>query len=182
MAEADLLTSGGSERVIQLIQKLGLTNQEFCRRTGLSMASITHLATGRSNPTLSLYEKILSAFPSVSSAWLVLGQGELSTDGSLAEVASLDFGPQEEPTQAVQPVGQETAVRTRPSQPADLFTGFDMETLQRAAAAKPASSLSQQDAQLLVRTTLREEQALRRRVVEVRIFFDDGTYESFSQH
>ena len=63
-------------RIFTFIESLQLTPTEFADKIGVSRASISSIKTGRTQPTLSLVEKIKRHFPDVDINWLILGEGE----------------------------------------------------------------------------------------------------------
>ena len=62
-------------RIFLFIEKQKLTPTEFADRIGVSRASISSIKTGRTQPTLSLVEKIKQHFPDVDINWLIFGEG-----------------------------------------------------------------------------------------------------------
>ena len=63
-------------RIFTFIESLQLTPTEFADTIGVSRASISSIKTGRTQPTLSLIEKIKQRFPNVDINWLILGEGD----------------------------------------------------------------------------------------------------------
>ena len=63
-------------RIFTFIESLQLTPTGFADTIGVSRASISSIKTGRTQPTLSLIEKIKQRFPNVDINWLILGEGD----------------------------------------------------------------------------------------------------------
>ena len=63
-------------RIFTFIESLQITPTEFADTIGVSRASISSIKTGRTQPTLSLIEKIKQRFPNVDINWLILGEGD----------------------------------------------------------------------------------------------------------
>ena len=63
-------------RIFTFIESLQLTPTEFADTIGVSRASISSIKTGRTQPTLSLVEKIKQRFPEININWLILGEGD----------------------------------------------------------------------------------------------------------
>lgn len=63
-------------RIFTFIESLQLTPTEFADTIGVSRASISSIKTGRTQPTLSLVEKIKLRFPEIDINWLILGEGD----------------------------------------------------------------------------------------------------------
>lgn len=62
-------------RFTDLIDYLALSRAEFCSKTGISQAVVSHIASGRNKPGYELIQRILIEFPMVSPDWLLLGKG-----------------------------------------------------------------------------------------------------------
>lgn len=65
------------ERVLLIMNSYGMNPTEFADEIGVQRSSISHILSGRNNPSLDLITKILVRFPEVDSNWLVLGKGSL---------------------------------------------------------------------------------------------------------
>lgn len=63
-------------RIFTFIENQELTPTEFADKIGVSRASISSIKTGRTQPTLSLVEKIKQHFPDVDINWLIFGNGD----------------------------------------------------------------------------------------------------------
>ena len=63
-------------RIFTFIESLQLSPTEFADTIGISRASISSIKTGRTQPTLSLVEKIKQRFPEIDINWLILGEGD----------------------------------------------------------------------------------------------------------
>ncbi len=64
-------------RIFTFIESQQLTPTEFADKIGVSRASISSIKTGRTQPTLSLVEKIKQHFPDIDINWLIFGEGDV---------------------------------------------------------------------------------------------------------
>jgi transcriptional regulator with XRE-family HTH domain len=64
-------------RIQKLIEKERLTPVRFAEIVGVQRSSVSHILSGRNNPGLEFIQKILLSFPTISSDWLVTGQGDM---------------------------------------------------------------------------------------------------------
>lgn len=221
----------GTERILEVMRIKNLNNVQFSAATGIATASLSHLTSGRSNPTLQMYEKIIAAFPDIDPTWLTYGTGTMFRRNVTASVDPTDGTPVASPTpydsndtdgqfypsDAEAPIADGGTASVGYGVGGDIFAVFDEAALQSASAeqtsassssahrpsavtssgavagtsrpsspqtagrspqvSRPATSaLSIAD---VVRETLAVVQRPQRKIIEVRIFFDDGTYESF---
>jgi transcriptional regulator with XRE-family HTH domain len=65
------------QRLHTLLATEKLTSSKFADLLGVNRSSISHLLSGRNNPSLEFLQKILVKFPHINPDWLLLGQGEM---------------------------------------------------------------------------------------------------------
>ena len=68
------------ERIKEVMEYLGLSQQEFAQKLGISPASLSNIFNGRSKPTNNHVQAIHRAFPSISTNWLMFGEGVMFGD------------------------------------------------------------------------------------------------------
>ena len=161
-----------TERLLEIIRVKNLNNIQFCSITGISPASLSHITSNRSKPTLSILRNVISGFPDINPEWIMMGTGPMfkgdnggkqKNDGGDAELT-----------------GKKDSEGM-----SSLFTDDETDETTGYASAKPRqeNSWTMQPAsgsiEDIVKKTLTVVQKPQRKIVEVRIFFDDGTYESF---
>ena len=61
------------DRVKKIISTHGLTNSSFADKIGVPRSSISHVLSGRNNPSLDLIIKILQSFDGISANYLLSG-------------------------------------------------------------------------------------------------------------
>lgn len=61
-------------RLQYIVKQEGLTNQKFAAEIGISPAAVTHILSGRNNPSIEIISKIASRYPNYSLRWLILGE------------------------------------------------------------------------------------------------------------
>lgn len=177
------------DRIEQIMIAKGLNKVEFSAKTGIATASLSHMSSGRSNPTLSTFRAILKAFPDLNPEWVYDGIGEMyrSVESSSVDASNGSSNFSSETS------GGESFSRTSSvysSEPTDIFANIVTEVSKdtrkpqtsnvypkSSAPVQVGSSLSAAE---IVKETLLQMHHPKRNIVEVRIFFDDGTYEAFS--
>lgn len=65
------------DRIKQLIEFKGLTPAAFANEVEINRSGLTHIFSGRNQPSLDLIRKILLTFPDISTEWLMLGKGNM---------------------------------------------------------------------------------------------------------
>lgn len=192
------------ERIEQIMKDKQLNNQAFCNAVMISPASLSNILSQKTRPTLALMRSMIEAFPDINPLWIYSGEGNMYVaDNDNAHQNIGDDTPEDNPYPP-----QTTAAKTQSPQTSfyqgDLFstpsTPHTSQPTQRATNAQNNSNISRQGAKQqsqsaaqavaalgsessvadIIRTTIDIMQAPKRRqVTEVRIFFDDGTYETF---
>ena len=65
------------ERIEHIIKAESLSNLQFAQLLDISPASVTHLLSGRNNPSLDFVVRIAQKFPHYNLRWLILGEGPI---------------------------------------------------------------------------------------------------------
>lgn len=143
------------ERIIQIMQREGLSNADFAEKIGISTSSLSHIFSGRNNPSLDVVMRIHKACPYININWLLYGEGEMEEPAS--PVSGMDLFSQT----------SENSKFTDDIQVADDFRKDN-----------PLISPSNAD-KTSVREEIRYIEKPIPKITEIRIFFDNGTYQTF---
>lgn len=100
------------DRIKQIMEYKKLTPAVFAEQLEISRSNLTHLFSGRNQPSLYLAKKILEKFPDINTEWLIMGVGNM-TNLNLQEDASVSIKKESE-TGEVRYTGP------------DLFSSVDM--------------------------------------------------------
>jgi transcriptional regulator with XRE-family HTH domain len=65
------------DRILKFIQKEGISPAHFADEIGVQRSSVSHILSGRNNPSFDFIQKILQRYHSVNSEWLIMGVGEM---------------------------------------------------------------------------------------------------------
>lgn len=140
-----------------------MSQQVFAEFLGISTATLSSIYNDRTRPTLSIVEAIHRKLPSINLDWLMFGSGRMFGDA----------GPE-----AVAPTTPDRAATQEPPV-ADLFG--DGATLPFAGAEPvPAVRRDTQAGEQRPKTQPQPSERPQRHVTEIRVYYDDQTWESFS--
>ncbi len=64
-------------RLQTLLSSEKITSSRFADIIGVNRSSISHILSGRNNPSLDILQKVLTKFPHINPDWLLLGQGNM---------------------------------------------------------------------------------------------------------
>lgn len=77
-------------RLEQIMENHGLTASAFADKVGIQRSSLSHLMSGRNNPSLDLVMKIVGEFPEADLYWLLMGVGSYPKQaGAIAPPSSV---------------------------------------------------------------------------------------------
>ena len=78
------------DRLLHLIKSEGLTSSLLADELGVQRSGISHILSGRNNPSFDFLQKILGRFPKINAEWLILGKGSMykATEAKLSELFS----------------------------------------------------------------------------------------------
>ena len=73
------------DRIAHIIRAKNLTAAEFALRLGIQPSNISHLLSGRNNPSLEFVKKLKETFPEYSLEWIIFGTGPITESTSFVE-------------------------------------------------------------------------------------------------
>lgn len=156
------------DRIKQLMEGQHMTQQTFANFIGISPATLCSIFLGRTKPTLNIVELICSKFPNINLEWLMKGKGPVFTDSDEGQAESPT--PQEGGEQVLNfgnADGQNNATVVNPNgQNVNAFAGNAMGYNSAGQKAH-------------VRTDIICSEKSTRKITEIRVFYDDQTWESF---
>lgn len=157
------------------MQWAGMTQQEFSAKLKVSPATISSIFSGRTRPTNMQVMAIHKAFPEINTNWLMFGEGEMLVGGSPAQSSVSQF-PEGEELELIpeSPATRKAATASRPVRTPSP-TGMTEYTRQ---ALESTSAVSGMTSGAFVRDTKIIDKPARK-ITEIRVFYDDGTFESF---
>jgi transcriptional regulator with XRE-family HTH domain len=72
-------------RIKKIIDFEQVTASKFADIIGVQRSSVSHILSGRNNPSLEVIQKILSAFSNLNTDWLILGEGQMFKNPNLQQ-------------------------------------------------------------------------------------------------
>jgi transcriptional regulator with XRE-family HTH domain len=65
------------DRIKKIMEYYQLAPASFAEQIGINRSNLTHLFSGRNQPSLDLAKKILHCYPDIKTEWLIMGVGEM---------------------------------------------------------------------------------------------------------
>ncbi len=144
------------DRIYQLMKQQGMSQKQFANELCIGEATLSSIFTGRTRPTTNIVSNIHERFPEVSIPWLMFGEGDMYAGETVSE------------HQMNTPPGSADAPLI-----GDLFSeASSQESVSSSNVATPSMPI--------MKETIKYIDKPQRKITEIRVFFDDGTYETFS--
>lgn len=143
------------DRLKMILERVNLTPGNFADKIGVSPATISHILSGRNKyPSAEVMLRLHETYPDIDLNWLLTGEGTLIKDD-----------------------------------PDSMFTGsFFGDNLKNATKSTAEAENRKENAletannvdNPIVKQEIIYKEKPTRKIAEIRIFFDDGTYETFT--
>lgn len=154
------------DRIKQIMDGQHMTQQEFSEFLNIAPATLSSILRGRTRPTLSIVDAIVAHFPDISTDWLLFGKEPMMKSAEAETDAVAPSGSTSGSELMLDLPDAETPSHQQPSSTQTSF-GADKLAQQRNAALHE---------QLAMVKSFDKQQ---RRITEIRIFYDDQTWETF---
>ena len=155
------------DRIRQIMEAQQMTQVVFANYIGKSPATLSSIFTGRTRPTIDVVEAIKKKIPNINTDWLMFGVGEMFLPDQ-----SPENGSPEMPDQGADghPMNQ------------NLMFDFDPSptpTPQNGLSTIPNYNSVRNTRPEIERTEVKLIDKPQRRIVEIRVFYDDQTFDTF---
>ena len=146
------------DRICAIMKHMGMSQKTFAEEICISPGTLSSIFSGRNKPTLNTLNNIHERFPEVNMDWLMNGKGEMFTsdDPVATQNGTGEVGPQQTSSPA-----------------AGLPLQADFANQHAAPQQVPSQMLLPAlDGKIFDKPS--------RKIAEIRVFYDDGTYETFA--
>lgn len=142
------------DRIKLVIEKEKVPSGVFAETIGVQQSTLSHILKGRNNPSLDVIMKIHQKYTYVNLEWLLYGKGSMMAENPPIQ----DFSPSLFDQKPVKPANIQTDPEKRKEMPLETPVITPQET---------------------VIQEIRYVEKPSKKITEIRIFFDDNTYETF---
>lgn len=73
------------DRIAHIIRAKNLTAAEFALKLGIQPSNISHLLSGRNNPSLDFVKRLKETFPEYNLDWIIFGRGPVTVSEPFVE-------------------------------------------------------------------------------------------------
>lgn len=161
------------DRIKKIMESQKMTQQEFADCIKIAPATLSSIFTGRTRPTITVVEAIKNKFANISTDWLMFGVGPMfNTDESLGDKKTVSTQTSADESVSGGPGESDGSCEGLGAFPLSNNNISSAETADKAL--KQPESYRNIDNVAIKRCDGRQ-----RKIVEIRIFFDDHTWETF---
>ena len=165
------------ERLLQLLDLEQITPSKFADIIGVQRSSVSHVISGRNNPSFDFLHKTLKAFPGLNAGWLMMGEGSMYEQMGRKVPGNLFDAPEAQPEEQIPaqipeeaPEASEILSSEAPSERLldNSFaseTRSDTEREEKSTRSEEVSAIKSDD---------------RRKIVQVMVIYDDDTFRTFA--
>lgn len=163
------------DRIKQIMEQHKMLQQDFAKHIGISASTLSGIFTGKTQPSTKIFQAIHAAFPDISTDWLLFGEGEMFTSEEAAFRAMLAEEEAEqrqlkgEKKEAGEKESFAKVVSPAPTTSAHVVPSATHPSLFDATPTPPIPAVE------MVKFVSQAQRSIK----EIRVFYDDGTYEDF---
>lgn len=175
-----------NEQIEVILANEQMTPSAFAEKIGVQRSAVSHLMNNRNKVSLDIVKKIHSAFPHINLYWLMDEKGDYylgnskqaSTAGSSSQAKTVESDAVPSSTIKTAEESQQEEVGEEPGAPEG-----DGRLLFRAEPQGTDVVREGKHQEGFIREPLQRAsgQHSSRRVVEIKVFYDDGSYENYRQ-
>lgn len=81
------------ERVLEFLKRENKSSAQFAEEIGVQPSGISHILSGRNNPSLDFVLKMLEKYKYLSTEWLLFGKGDMYRDSAMRNLFELNNEP-----------------------------------------------------------------------------------------
>ncbi len=169
------------DRIKKIMTDKNLTQLSFSNLTGISTATLSNIFNGKTKPTLAHVEAIKRTFPAINTDWLLYGT--LPEFNNADDVRSVSSSSSDSPSSSSQQDSPMLDFGTAaPASASVVGTGEDAvgtTSVNGQGGDGYCADLFAQTSRTPVQTEIKYIDKKPRRITEIRIFYDDQTWETF---
>ena len=165
------------DRIKRIIESQHMTQQEFAENIKIAPATLSSIFTGRTAPSLKIVDAIKSRFPDISTDWLLFGRGAM-TDYRNSEAGAMLNSNTTPPTNSA--LDFDSTPETAGSISDTINSNIDNHPrIETSATETPETSGPENTSKTRGIQLVKNCDKNERHIVEIRIFYDDQTWETF---
>lgn len=166
------------DRIRQLMDEVEMNQKDFSVVTGISQSTLSSIFSGRTSATLNHALALHSNFPRVRMEWLLFGEGEMYEQENKMPSST----PASSPNAPAPVEGDLFSLSSLPDVDATPSVGQSRQNAnpQNVLPSQINNALLNQLGTIEMELEVIKNNRMQRQISEIRIYFDDGTYQVFT--
>ena len=157
-------------RINLILRAKNITAKQFAEEIGIQPSGMSHILSGRNNPSLEFVSKVIRRYPEIDANWLLLGKGEM-----YGQLGMRDEEPLPEPTLFSAPLPA-PAPLPEPEEEIEEPENREAEDLQDSQDLVSAEREQEKEQEKKEPAPIKQDG---RRMVKILMFYDDHTFEEY---
>lgn len=164
------------DRIRTVLDYSKLSQRDFAQKLGISASALSSIFTGRTKPTQKQVIAIHNTYPEINVSWLMFGEGDMLTASAFSSAGEADnLAGAQGGVQTAENAAEKAEV---PVTESSLFSPSAMPQPAIVGAKRTQVRPMYAEAQAAMKNAIYLDKA-NRKIKEIRVFYDDGTYESY---
>ena len=168
------------DRIRQLMVDKAMSQRTFANELCIAEATLSGIFNGRTRPTNQTITAIHEAFPEVNIQWLMFGEGDMYVNSVKSEIDNASISLPDGDTASASPEQPSSSLGSTFNssiQQLDLFSDSGTSTPASTSQSHNVHEKNVPEIHYVEKIVDKPQ----RKITEIRIFFDDGTYETFTK-
>ena len=153
-------------RLKQFMAAENITQSQLADSLNVVRASVSHILSGRNNPSYEFIKALMSRYPKLNMEWLMFGKGKMYSNVPEPQEEQLPPAPERNQQEEILFSGED-----------DSISIFSDATLTDSAQNTTPDANTEATTDINTLHNLTQLSGNKRKVVKVTILFDDGTYQ-----
>jgi transcriptional regulator with XRE-family HTH domain len=166
-----------NKRIEKLLAEIDMSPSLFADAIGVQRATISHILSGRNNPSLDLVQKVLSRFPELNPDWILSGNGDMWRESRKQEPSTESSNPDK----ASSKPQQSKLFDENPEENELLEEKPSQKQGEREKMRITHERLEQGSEKIMHRAKSSAEGQESRSVIKVIVLYSDHTFEAFTE-
>jgi len=158
------------DRIKFIMNEKKMSQQDFAVALNISPASLSSIYNGRTNPTNNHVNAIHKAFPEININWLMFGEEDIYNVSEITDENN-SFPSSTSQINLLDNQDDVSSIENQTKSGEHVFSKLQVNHL---------LAIEQERFEKEKKDMLKKIDSKTRRIVEIRIFFDDGTFETYS--
>ncbi len=164
-----------NNRIEILLDEIDMSPSLFADAIGVQRATISHILSGRNNPSLDFVQKVLARFPNINPDWILSGKGDV-----WRKSAKENTEPESQAAESLKQKRQSNLFTEEKTDEAFSETNRDKASGKKTVAESARKESKEQNPLVPEKKLPPTGVSQNKQIVKVIVLYDDHTFEDYS--